>query len=198
VTDTAQRPVQSDDRVPEILAAAEIVIDRLGHDKLSLSQIARVSLIPLARIYQYFADRNAVLGALSARALGRLSGSLPTRGAGNSQLDEPQRLDRVVDRLAGFLHEPTVAYLVLCGPFDSDSEASRLEAVHRLATALGQALDRVDGDEHPFRAEAALDYAAELVFACFRRSYLQNGRISTTAIEMAQHAVRSFVAHDAA
>ncbi len=195
MTDILQRPAQVDRSVPAILEAAEIVIDRLGHDKLSLSQIARVSLIPLARIYQYFADRNAVLGALSARALSRLSGSLDTRGAWSAQLDESQRLDRVIDRFAGFLDNPSAAYLVLCGPFDSASEEPRLEAVHRLATALAHALDESAVDEHPYRSVAALDYAAELVFACFRRSYLVDGRITSTAIDMAQHSVRSFVAH---
>jgi AcrR family transcriptional regulator len=194
VTDTMQRPAQADRSVPAILEAAEIVIDRLGHDKLSLSQIARVSLIPLARIYQYFADRNAVLGALSTRALARLSGLLETRGTRNPELDEAARLCRVVDRVAGFLDEPTAAYLVLCGPFDDASEAPRLEAVHRLATAFSHCLDTNDSGAEPFRSEAALDYAAELVFACFRRSYLVDGRITATAIDMAQHAVTAFVA----
>jgi AcrR family transcriptional regulator len=193
VTDTLQRPVQSEDRVPAILAAAEIIMDRLGHDKLSLSQIARVSLIPLARIYQYFADRNAVLGALSSRALTRLSGSIDTRGTWSSELDETQRLNRVIDRFAGYLENPSAAYLVLCGPFDTASEEPRLDAVHRLATALRHALGASDIEATTHRSEEALDYAAEIVFACFRRSYLVDGRVSPTAIEMARHAVRSFV-----
>jgi AcrR family transcriptional regulator len=192
VTDTMQRPVVTDDRTPEILAAAEIVIDRLGHDKLSLGQIARVSLIPLARIYQYFADKNAVLGALSSRALARLSRSVDTRGAWGADITEPQRLDRVIERFAGFVSEPSAAYLVLCGPFDEASEETRREAVHRLAAALGHAL-QVAEDRAEYRSDDALEYAAELVFACLRRSYLLDGKVSSTAIGMAQHAVRSFV-----
>jgi AcrR family transcriptional regulator len=193
VTDTLQRPAPIDRSVPAILEAAEIVIDRLGHDNLSLAQIARVSLIPLARIYQYFADRNAVLGALSSRALVRLSGSIETRGTWSVELEECARIGRVIDRFAGFLDNPSAAYLVLCGPFDAASEQPRLEAVHRVATALRHALDATPADAPEFRTEAALDYAAELVFACFRRSYLQDGRITSTAIEMAQHAVEGFV-----
>src|ERR1700712_216117 len=130
-----QRPVTADDRAAEILAAAEIVMDRLGHDKLSLAQIARVSLIPLARIYQYFADKNAVLGALSSSAFARLSGSVDTRGSWAADLTESQRVERVIDRFAGFVAEPSAAYLILCGPFDEASEAPRLDAVPRLPAA---------------------------------------------------------------
>jgi AcrR family transcriptional regulator len=193
VTDTMQRPVTADDRAAEILAAAEIVIDRLGHDKLSLAQIARVSLIPLARIYQYFADRNAVLGALSSRALARLSGSVDARGSWSAGLTEAQRLARVVDRFAGFVAEPSAAYLVLCGPFDAISEETRQEAVQRLAAALRSALVPTANDS-AYRSDEAVGYAAELVFACLRRSYLADGRVTATAIEMAQHAVQSFLA----
>jgi AcrR family transcriptional regulator len=185
--------VVSDDRVPEILAAAEIVMERLGHDKLSLAQVARVSLIPLARIYQYFADKNAVLGALSSRAFARLSGSVDTRGTWSADLTEAQRLDRVIERFASFVTEPSAAYLVLCGPFDQGSEDTRREAVHRLAAALRHALRSTD-TAAVYRSDEALEYAAELVFACLRRSYLVDGRVSPTAVEMAQHAVQAFVA----
>jgi AcrR family transcriptional regulator len=221
VTDTLQRPAAIDRSVPAILEAAEIVIDRFGHDKLSLGQIARVSLIPLARIYQYFADKNAVLGALSSRALTRVCGSVDPRGAWDTSLSEPQRLARVVDRFAGFVAEPSAAYLVLCGPFDPASDETRQDAVARLASALGHALKpwaettpyRTDAPDPsaeptgyrtdealvpsakqtPFRTVEALEYAAELVFACLRRSYLVDGRVTSTAVEMAQHAVASFV-----
>jgi AcrR family transcriptional regulator len=193
VTDTLQRSA-IDRSVPAILEAAEIVIERLGHDKLSLAQIARVSLIPLARIYQYFADRNAVLGALSARELARLSRSIDTRGSWTAELDSGQRVERVVERFAGFLENTSAAYLVLCGPFDAASEESRLEAVHRLGRALQHAVGTSDAGDHPYRTSESLDYAAELVFACCRRSFQLDGRITATAVEMAQHAVRAFVA----
>jgi AcrR family transcriptional regulator len=193
VTDILQRPAATDRSVPAILEAAEIVIERFGHDNLSLAQIARVSLIPLARIYQYFADKNAVLGALSSRALTQVSGSVDARGSRDSALTEPQRLNRVVDRFAGFVAEPSAAYLVLCGPFDPASDETRQDAVRRLASALRHALEP-SAELSLYRTDEALEYAAELVFACLRRSYLVDGRVSTTAVEMAQHAVTSFVA----
>jgi AcrR family transcriptional regulator len=197
VTDTLQRPAAIDRSVPAILEAAEIVIARLGLEQLSLAQIARVSLIPLARIYQYFADRNAVLGALSARELNRLSGSIGTRAAWSGAMDADERVDHVIERFAGFLDNTSAAYLVLCGPFDEASTEPRLDAVHRLGLALYNALGGAGSDDHPYRTGESLDYAAELVFACFRRSLQLDGRITPTAVHMAQHAARSFVADPA-
>jgi AcrR family transcriptional regulator len=193
VTDILQRPAATDRTVPAILEAAQIVIDRFGHDKLSLAEIARVSLIPLARIYQFFADKNAVLGALSARELDRLSRSIDTRGSVSATPDAGQRIDRVVDRFASFLDNSASAYLVLCGPFDQPSAQPRLEAVHRLGLALQHAIGDGESAGSRFRSSESLDYAAELVFACFRRSYQLDGRITAIAVDMAQHAARSFV-----
>ena len=193
MSDILQRPAELDRSVPAILEAAEIVIDRFGHDKLSLAQIARVSLIPLARIYQYFADKNAVLGALSSRALTGVTGFVDTRGSSRPELSESERIARVIDRFAGFVAEPSAAYLVLCGPFDSASEETRQEAIQRLALALRRALDS-SVDATSYRSDESLAYAAELVFACLRRSYLVDGRVTATAIDMAQHAVQAFIA----
>ena len=193
MTDTLQRPAPVDRSVPAILAAAEIVIARFGHEKLSLAEIARVSLIPLARIYQYFADKNAVLGALSSRAFATLARSIDTSNAWNADLGVDARIDRIVDGIAVSLDSPSAAYLALCGPFDSTSTESRLEAVQRLGLALRNAVGADRTGDSPYRSSEGMDYAAELVFACFRRSYELDGRITPTAVEMAQHAVQSFV-----
>ena len=45
----------------------------------------------------------------------------------------------------------------------------------------------------PYRTGESLDYAAEIVFACFRHSFVVEGRVSATALDLTQHAVRSFV-----
>lgn len=186
-------PSRSDDRVPAILEAAEIVLARLGHEGLSLAEVAKVSLIPLARIYQNFADRNAVLGALSTRHLSGLSFSVESRDSLHSEQYWPRQLSRLVGRLAIVMEDPSAAFLILCGPFDVASSRPRIEATHRLSLALRRALEQDDSMIDGQWDGEALDYAAEIVFACFRRSYLAEGRISRTAIEMAEHAVLSFV-----
>lgn len=180
MTDTGQRhgapparlvvPGRSDDRVPAILEAAEIVLARLGHEGLSLAEVAKVSLIPLARIYQSFADRNAVLGALSTRHLSGLSFSVESRDSVQAGPYWPRQVSRLVGRLAIELEHPSAAFLILCGPFDVASSRPRTEATHRLSLALRQALEQDDSVIDGHGDGEALDYAAEMVFACFRRS----------------------------
>ena len=189
-------PGRAEDRVPAILEAAEIVLARLGHEKLSLVEIAKVSLIPLARIYQYFGDRNAVLGALSTRHLAGLSFRVESRDSVHGEQYWPRQLSRLVGRLANVMEDPSAAFLVLCGPFDEASMQARMEAIYRLSLALRRALQQDDSMVGGYWTGEALDYAAEIVFACFRRSYLTEGRISGTAIEMAEHGVLSFVGGD--
>lgn len=185
---------RSDDHVPAILQAAEIVLARLGYGGLSLAEVAKVSLIPLARIYQNFADRNAVLGALSTRHLSGLSFPVESRGSVRPEQYWPHQLSRLIGRLAIAMEDPSAAFLILCGPFDVASSRPRLDATHRLSVALRRALEQDDSRMDGRWDGEALDYAADIIFACFRRSYLTYGRISRTAIEMAEHAVLSFVA----
>jgi AcrR family transcriptional regulator len=177
VTDTMRAATATDSSVAVILETARIVMRRLGPDALSLTQVARISLVPLARIYQYFPDRNALLGALSVDALGRLGASRSAAGG------DARQVDRVVDRFAGMLDDDDTAHVVLCAPFDAQSAEARIDAVHRLGLALGP----VNGDPD------TLDYAAELVIACLRHSYLAEGSVTPAAVEMAKRAVRSFV-----
>lgn len=193
MTDTLPRSAATDHSVSTILDAAEVVLRRLGHDKLSLAQIAQVSLIPLARIYQFFADRYAVLGALSSRELERVGALIDTRSSWSAYPNSSDRVDRVIERLAESLGDETAAYLVLCGPFDAVSSAARLDAVNRLGLALRHALGDSPTGDSDHRSADRFGYAAELVFACFRRSHEVDARITADAVALAQRAVQSFV-----
>jgi len=191
VTKITRSPALLTGRKPAILAAAEVVVTRFGFDKLTLAEIARVSLIPLPLIYQSFADKQAVLGALSARTLLGFSSSLGGRRP-DGDLNEAQRLTAVVERVAGMLESPFTAYLVLRGPFDAASEDALRRAVHELSGALRDALDESASDAEHYRSGEFLEYAAELVFACLRRSWRADRILTPTSVQAATHAVVAF------
>jgi len=191
LTAPSQLALVDDPRVRAILSAADTVMARFGPDALSLTHIARVSLIPLARIYQFFPDRNAVLGALSSRALARMPAAIGRGGEPRPGRDAGERLDRVIDLAAGYLGDRATAYLVLCGPFDRESTALRLEATHRLGVALQRAAAQDGERDSPTRDH--FDYAGELAFACFHRAYLVESRVTAESVAMAQRAVRAFI-----
>ncbi|MCF4164930.1 TetR/AcrR family transcriptional regulator [Zavarzinia compransoris] len=64
-----RRPVQARGRkrVEQILAAAETLIRQKGVDALKMSEIATAADVPIGSIYQFFADRGAILRALAER-----------------------------------------------------------------------------------------------------------------------------------
>lgn len=64
-----RRPVQARGRkrVELILASAEALIREHGVDALKMSEIASAAAVPIGSIYQFFADRGAILRALAER-----------------------------------------------------------------------------------------------------------------------------------
>lgn len=64
-----RRPVQARGRkrVETILSAAEDLIREKGVDALKMSEIATAADVPIGSIYQFFADRGAILRALAER-----------------------------------------------------------------------------------------------------------------------------------
>jgi AcrR family transcriptional regulator len=70
VADRPRRtPVQrrSRERVEQILAAAEQLVVDNGVGELSTRTVAQAANIPVASVYQYFADRDAIIAALIER-----------------------------------------------------------------------------------------------------------------------------------
>jgi AcrR family transcriptional regulator len=61
-----RRPVQrrSRERVRRILAAAEGIVASAGVEALTTREVARRAEVPVATLYQYFADREAIIAAL--------------------------------------------------------------------------------------------------------------------------------------
>lgn len=58
------RQVRSRDRVDAILGAARKLIGKRGNDAVSMREIAAHAGVPIASVYDYFADKNAILRQL--------------------------------------------------------------------------------------------------------------------------------------
>ncbi len=73
-------------RVARVLDAAAKIVVRDGVEALSTREIARAAGIPIATLYQYFADKEAVLIALTERDTDEMDAEVATALA---ELDEP-------------------------------------------------------------------------------------------------------------
>jgi AcrR family transcriptional regulator len=79
---TATRRVPSQERsrrrVEQILDAAATVVVRDGVETLSTQEIARQAGVPVASLYQYFADKDDVLLALAGRDMDEMDAEVAT------------------------------------------------------------------------------------------------------------------------
>jgi AcrR family transcriptional regulator len=79
-TATRRVPTQerSRRRVEKILDAAAVVVVRDGVEALSTQEIAREAGVPVASLYQYFADKDDVLLALAGRDMDEMDAEVAT------------------------------------------------------------------------------------------------------------------------
>ena len=73
-----RKPVQrrSRERVERILATAEQLVVASGVQALSTRDVARLADIPVATLYQYFADREEIIAALIDRHMSSMDGRI--------------------------------------------------------------------------------------------------------------------------
>jgi AcrR family transcriptional regulator len=95
VTATRRVPTQerSRRRVEQILDAAAAVVVRDGVEALSTQEIAREAGVPVASLYQYFADKDDVLLALAGRDMDEMDAEVA------AALGELGRADLTVETL---------------------------------------------------------------------------------------------------
>ena len=90
-------------RIEAILDVAEQVITEVGYDATTTNLIADRAGISTGSLYQYFANKRAIVEALAARYVTRLS---HTHGTifhpGLADLPIPEIVDRIVDTLVAF------------------------------------------------------------------------------------------------
>lgn len=83
-------------RVEGILAAARELIGQRGNDAVSMREIASRAGVPIASVYDYFPDKNAIIRSLMVEYLGGITASL---GEILLQVETARELPGAVDRM---------------------------------------------------------------------------------------------------
>ncbi|HVU03962.1 MAG TPA: TetR/AcrR family transcriptional regulator [Polyangiaceae bacterium] len=96
---TARRAPQqsrSKKRVEVILQAARELIGQRGNDAVSMREIAARASVPIASVYDYFPDKNAIIRSLMIEYLGSIATSL---GAIVAEVNRPEEMPGAIDRM---------------------------------------------------------------------------------------------------
>ncbi|MEV6227838.1 TetR/AcrR family transcriptional regulator [Saccharopolyspora shandongensis] len=88
-------PVQkrSAERVERLLDACAELLDEVGYAALTTKEVARRAEVPIGTLYQFFPDREGLIGALAARNLE----SFLVRVADRLEREEPDGISGIVD-----------------------------------------------------------------------------------------------------
>ncbi|MGW8881693.1 TetR family transcriptional regulator [Streptomyces mirabilis] len=88
-------PVQkrSAERFERLLDACAEVLDEVGYAGLTTKEVARRAEVPIGTLYQFFSDREGLIGALAARNLESFLGRVTDR----LEQEEPEGISGIVD-----------------------------------------------------------------------------------------------------
>ncbi|MCK7627044.1 TetR/AcrR family transcriptional regulator [Streptomyces sp. RS10V-4] len=90
-----KRPVQkrSAERFERLLDACAELLDEVGYAALTTKEVARRADVPIGTLYQFFSDREGLIGALAARNLE----SFLARVSGRLEREEPEGIAGIVE-----------------------------------------------------------------------------------------------------
>jgi len=97
---------RSRDRVDAILAAARELIGERGNDAVSMREIAARARVPIASVYDYFADKNEILRQLMVGYMGKIQVRLATiLAAVETPAELFHAIDSMVDAMVAIFRE---------------------------------------------------------------------------------------------
>ena len=163
------------DLTQDVLDAARIVADLRGPSRLSIAEIAKVSLIPQARIHQRFPNLSAVLGALSREQLADLRTRLRAICRSGVRPEWAELFVRLV--VARVEESPQAAHFLFGGPFADEDRLEWRELILDLARAAGHGEPGASVSDLELRAAGAL--------AAMRYEVDRSGRVTEEAARFA-------------
>jgi AcrR family transcriptional regulator len=171
---TARRtPVQrrSRERVERILVAAEQIVVKDGVDALSTRAVATRADVPVATLYQYFADRDAIIVALIERHVEAMDDRLAAAIAGLERYSVRSLVDVVVQAyVAGYRKRPSFVVLWFQGRVNPEIDEYIRQRTVRIAAGFRDFTVSA-GLLSPETEPLALELAGEMIDAFMRVAY---------------------------
>jgi AcrR family transcriptional regulator len=187
---TRRTPVQrrSRERVERILGAAEQLVVSSGVEALTTRAVAERSRIPVATLYQYFADRDAIISALIERHVLSMDERIAAALGSLEHLSVRSIVETTVAAYrAAYRDRPSYVVLWFQGRLSADVASFIRErddlladAFHRFATTLG--LLRADTD--PLVIRLCFELADRFLEVAYRHDLDGDDRVVKEGTEM--------------
>jgi AcrR family transcriptional regulator len=187
---TRRTPVQrrSRERVERILRAAEQLVVSSGVEALTTRAVAERARIPVATLYQYFADRDAIIAALIERHVLSMDERIAAALQSLSSYSVRSIVETTVDAYrADYRERPSYVVLWFQGRLSADIASFIRErddlladAFHRFATTLGL----LGPDTDPLVIRLCFELADRFLEAAYRHNLDGDDRVVEEGVEM--------------
>jgi AcrR family transcriptional regulator len=183
-------PVQrrSRERVERILVAAEQIVVREGVDGLTTRAVADRAKIPVATLYQYFSDREAIIAALIERHVRAMDVRLAEDLAALGTFSIRTIVVTVVNAyVAGYRARPSYVVLWFQGRVSAESIARVRERTSQLAVqfhSFGLASGLLKPDTDELVLELGADTIDGFLDLAYRNDLVGDQRVVRAGIEM--------------
>ena len=183
-------PVQrrSRARVERILLAAEQIVVGEDFEALTTRAVAERAKMPVATLYQYFADREAILAALIERHVTAMDARLAEDLAALHTYSIDAIVRTVVTAyVAGYQARPSFVVLWFQGRVSADSVARVRTRTAQLAAqfhSFGLAAGLLRPDTDPLVIELAADTIDGFLDLAYRKQLAGDQRVVRAGIEM--------------
>ncbi len=195
-------PVQrrSRDRVERILRAAERTVVRGGVAALTTRSVASAARVPVASVYQYFADREAIIAALIERHVAAMDERLARELAALKTFSVRTLAEATVAAYtAGYQQEPSYVVLWFQGRVNADIASFVRARMDDLAQRY-HAFARTAGLTKPGTDVLTFKLAAEMIDAFLAIAYREDlggdERVVREGLEMVIAAVERHATRD--
>jgi AcrR family transcriptional regulator len=183
-------PVQrrSRERVEGILLAAEQIVVREDFDALSTRAVAERAKVPVATLYQYFADREAIIAALIERHVSAMDARLTQAVAALGTYSVRTLVEEVVTAyVAGYRAHPSYVVLWFQGRVSADIVARVRERTSQLAAqfhSFALAAGLLEPGTDVLVLEVAADAIDGVLDMAYRDDFDGDQRVLRAGIEM--------------
>ncbi|PJZ52363.1 TetR/AcrR family transcriptional regulator [Leptospira adleri] len=191
----SRTPLQerSQQRVAVVLETAERILEKIGPEETSIPEIAKVSGIPRASIYQFFPDKYALFTHLAEKHLAKVGEILAAKGAKNSKIHWEKLVGVLVNSASDYYDStPVASILVLGGPFSRKAYLAQEVTIDHIGAGVRVQLASLDSPLILPKKPDVATLGVEIAFACMKRGYYLENRISKMMREQATQAVIAY------
>lgn len=195
ISTSSKKPLQerSRERVDRVLEVAERLVAETGPEGLSIPDVARVSGVPRASIYQFFPNKYALLLAITDIHLRRVS-DLVAGLQDQLQNATLEDLASLTTRSAAdyYNRHPVASMLILGGPMSRNAYLSQEITIQDIGRQLRILLVNNIREIRVPESPDVMTIAVEIAFACMKHSYYTHATITD---EMADQAAVAALAY---